>query len=239
MYGGRHVDCAALGPADRRPGSDTSSAPSTGNGLRRAASPRPPPTRTVDEARAGEHIEDLLALGFNSARAGVGRGCWCPAVLTSDDGRSSPVTRPAWQAGATPTWPPSGCDRDQERRVRGSIPAGRQLFPARPAIVCAVCNSCSRRSPLALERARIQDRFRASFFAANSRSEPLRRALRQAVRCELYNPSRRQAAHLAWLCAAIRLLQNPQPILCGELAPLRLGLKFRSEILTRFAEAAF
>ena len=28
----------------------------------------------------------------------------------------------------------------------------------------------------------------------------------------------KQAAYLAGLCAAIRLLQNPQPILCGELA---------------------
>ena len=55
-------------------------------------------------------------------------------------------------------------------------------------------------SHLRLERAhlRIQrvafGRFRAiaaRFFAANSRSEPVRRALRQAVRCELYNPSRR------------------------------------------------
>ena len=33
----------------------------------------------------------------------------------------------------------------------------------------------------------------------------------------------KQAAHLDGLCASIRLLQNPQPILCGELAPLRLG----------------
>ena len=33
--------------------------------------------------------------------------------------------------------------------------------------------------------------FAPRFFAANSRSEPLHRALRQAVRCELYNPSRR------------------------------------------------
>ena len=36
--------------------------------------------RTVDEARAGEHIEDLLALGFTQRPGGVGRGCWCPGV---------------------------------------------------------------------------------------------------------------------------------------------------------------
>ena len=58
--------------------------------------------RTVDEARAGEHIEDLLALGFtqrpggrwaasDAHRPGSGLRRW-PVTgareLTSDDGRS-------------------------------------------------------------------------------------------------------------------------------------------------------
>ena len=37
----------------------------------------------------------------------------------------------------------------------------------------------------------------------------------------------KQPAHLAGLRAALRLLQNPQSILRGELAPLRLGHDLR------------
>ena len=92
--GDAHVDCAARGPADSRPGSDTSSAPSTGSGRRRAALPRPPPAhgrRSVGRrahrgpARARLHTAPGRALdGAAGARE-----------LTSDDGRRSPATRPA------------------------------------------------------------------------------------------------------------------------------------------------
>ena len=62
-----------------------------------------------------------------------------------------------------------------------------------------MCNSCSRRATCASSARTFASSglrsagFAPRFFAANSRSEPLRRALRQAVRCELYNPSRRSS----------------------------------------------
>ena len=37
----------------------------------------------------------------------------------------------------------------------------------------------------------------------------------------------KQPTHLAGLCTALRLLKDPQPILRGELAPLRLGHDLR------------
>ena len=62
-----------------------------------------------------------------------------------------------------------------------------------------MCNSCSRQATCASSARTFASSglrsagFAPRFFAANSRSEPLRRALRQAVRCELYNPSRRSS----------------------------------------------
>ena len=65
--------------------------------------------------------------------------------------------------------------------------------------MCAACNSCSRRATCASSARTFASSglrsagFAPRFFEANFRSEPLRRALRQAVRCELYNPSRRSS----------------------------------------------
>ena len=155
--------------------------------------------RTVDEARGGEHIEDLLALGFTQRPGGRWTGLAGARELTSDDGRRSPVTRPVLGRPAPrPTCARKRLDRHQERvpcsRFNPSSPA---TFPCTSRIVCAVCNSCSRRATCASSARTFASSgvrsagFAPRFFAANSRSEPLRRALRQAVRCELYNPSRR------------------------------------------------
>ena len=106
-------------------------------------------------------------------------------------------------------------------------------FSLHVQFVCAVCNSCSRRATA--------PRARAPSHPAGCVRPPSRRLLRgqlpQRARAPRLAPSRqmravqplaaKQAAHLAGLCAAIRLLQNPQPILCGELAPLRLGHNLR------------
>ena len=97
-----------------------------------------------------------------------------------------------------------------------------------------MCNSCSRRATCASSARTFASSglrsagFAPRFFAANSRSEPLRRRLAPSRQMRAVQPlAAKQAAHLAGLCAAIRLLQNPQPILCGELAPLRLGHNLR------------
>ena len=119
----------------------------------------------------------------------------------SDDGRRLPATPPALGTPAPrrPALQAVGLPSSSAPRVRGSIPAARQLSPVRPSIVCAVCNSCSRRATFASSARTFASSglrspgFAPRFFGANSRSEPLRRALRQAVRWELYNPSRRSS----------------------------------------------
>ena len=145
------------------------------------------------------------------------------------------MTRPsAWQAGATPTCAASGWTAIKSAfRVRGSIPAARQLFPARPGS-CARCATRAPGEPLALERAhlRIQrvafGRFRAALLRGQLPQRALAPRLAPSRQMRAVQPlAAKQAAHLAGLCAAIRLLQNPQPILCGELAPLRLGHNLR------------
>ena len=114
-------------------------------------------------------------------------------------------------------------------RVRGSIPAARQLFPARPGS-CARCATRAPGEPLA-PRARAPShpagcvrRFRAALLRGQLPQRALAPRLAPSRQMRAVQPlAAKQAAHLAGLCAAIRLLQNPQPILCGELAPLRLG----------------
>ena len=64
-------------------------------------------------------------------------------------------------------------------------------------MVCAVCRSFSRRTTFASSSRTFASSglrsagFAPRLFEANPCSEPFRRALRQAVRWELYNPSRR------------------------------------------------
>ena len=122
--GDAHVDCAALGPADSRPVSDTSCAPSTDSGLRRAASPPPPLAhgrrsvgRRAHRGRARARIRTAPGRALDGA-AGARES-------TSDDGRRSPATPPAL---GTPTCAASGWAAISNAfRVRGSIPAARQL----------------------------------------------------------------------------------------------------------------
>ena len=127
-------------------------------------------------------------------------------------------------------------DRHQER-----VPCSRSqqpaTFPCTSRIVCAVSQLVLQASHLRLERAhlRIQrvafGRFRdGRLLRANSRSEPCAPRLAPSRQMRAVQPLAAKAAHLAGLCAAIRLLQNPQPILCGELAPLRLGHNLRVQV---------
>ena len=90
--------------------------------------------------------------------------------------------------------------RHRERGARSRFnPSSPATFPCTTRIVCAACNSCSRRATCASSARTFASSglrsagFAPRFFEANSHSEPLRRALRQAVRCELYNPSRRSS----------------------------------------------
>ena len=65
-------------------------------------------------------------------------------------------------------------------------------------------------------------------FGVRPRSEPLRRALRHADRCEVYRPlAAKQPSDLAGSGAALGLLDDPQPVLGGELAPGGLGHDLR------------
>ena len=142
--GDGHVDCAALGPADSRPVSDTSSAPSTSTGLRRAASPRPRPAhgrrsvgRRAHRGRAHARIRTAPGRALDGT-AGARESA-------SDDGRRSPATPPALGTPApTPTCTASGWAAISSAfRVRGSIPAARLLFPVRPRS----CARCAARAP--------------------------------------------------------------------------------------------
>ena len=81
-----------------------------------------------------------------------------------------------------------------------STPRNCSLYVCK--IVCAVCSNVlageTRSDSIGAHFTDIQwvayrPGFAPRFFGANSRSEPLRRALRQAVRWELYNPSRRSS----------------------------------------------
>ena len=93
-----------------------------------------------------------------------------------------------------------------------------------------MCNSCSRRATCASSARTFASSglrsagFAPRFFAANSRSEPLRRRLAPSRQMRAVQPlAAKQAAHLAGLRAAVGLLWDSQSILGGELAPLRLG----------------
>ena len=192
--------------------------------------------RTVDEAWAGEHIEDLLATRLHTAPGRALDGAAGARELTSDDGRRSPVTRPVLgrPAPRRPAPQAVGPPSRARSRVRGSIPAARQLSPARPGS-CARCATRAPGEPLADLEARAPSH--PAGCVRPVRAALLRGQLPQRALAPRLAPSRhdascttpraKQAAHLAGLCAAIRLLQNPQPILCAELAPLRLGHNLR------------
>ena len=191
--GDARAQIAPLSEADRRPGSDTSSAPSTGNGLRRAASPRPPPAHGRRSAGRRAHRGSARAR-LHTAPGRALDGAAGARELTSDDGRSSPVTRPV-------------LGRPAPRRAVGPRSRARSVFEVQsqqPGNFSLHVQDRVRgvqlvlqASHLRLERAhlRIQrvafGRFRAALLRGQLPREPLRRALRQAVRCELYNPSRR------------------------------------------------
>ena len=154
--------------------------------------------RTVDEARAGEHIEDLLALGFTQRPGGRWTGLLVARELTSDDGRSSPVTRPVLGRPAPRRPAPQAVGPPSRARsvfeVQSQQPGSFSLHVQdRVRGVQLVLQA----SHLRLERAhlRIQrvafGRFRAALLRGQLPQRALAPRLRQAVRCELYNPSRR------------------------------------------------
>ena len=89
-------------------------------------------------------------------------------------------------------------------------------------------------SHLRLQRAHLRvqrvafGRFRAALLRGQLPQRTLAPGLAPSRQMRAVQPlAAKQAAHLAGLCAALRLLQDPQPILRGELAPLRLGHDLR------------
>ena len=131
--------------------------------------------RTVDEARAGEHIEDLLGSASHSARAGVGRGCHA-RDWTSTTVEARPDTPSAWQAGATPTCAASGWTAQERVPCSRFNPSARQLFPARPGS-CARWQLGSRRALAPRARAASHPagcvgRFAPRFFAPTPAASP-------------------------------------------------------------------
>ena len=166
----------------------------------------------------------LLALGFTRAPGRALRWLLVLRELTSDDGRSSPVTRPVLGRPA-PRRPAQRkrLDRDQERvpcsRFNPSSPA---TFPCTSRIVCAVCNSCSRRATCASSaRTFASSGLRSAGLRADASSRPTP----AASPCERVLAPSRQMRAVQPLAAKsggpprrscvqrIRLLQNPQPIL--------------------------
>ena len=198
---------------------------STGNGLRRAASPRS--RRRTVRARATSTSRICSRSASHSARAGVD-GAAGARELTSDDGRRSPVTRPVLGRPAPRTCAASGWTAIDAFRVRGSIPAARQLSPCTSRIVCAVCNSAPG-EPLA-------PRARAPSHPAGCVRPVSRRALRgqlpqralapEAVRCELYNPSRRSRRPTSPGCVQ-RSASSRIRSRYSAVTPLRLGHNLR------------
>ena len=154
--------------------------------------------RAVDEARGGEHVEDALALGIAQCPGGALAGLPGPGSGPSAtvEGGACQAQGPARRCHADLLGQRSGGHQQffPSSRFHPSSPA---TFPCTSMIVWAVASSFSSRATFASSRRTLGLRGLDSaglaprFFGVRPFSEPLRRALRQTDKCELYKPSRR------------------------------------------------
>ena len=159
--------------------------------------------------------------------------------MTTVEGRPRHAQRPARRRHADLQCERLGRHQQSFALFRFS-PSSPDIFPCTSRIVCAVASSFSQSSDLRLKLAHLGDEgvvfgwFRAAFLR--------RQTLKRAASARLA-PSRqmrgvqtlaaKQTPDLARARTSVRLLDNPQPILGGELAPRRLGdhLRIRSRSL--------
>ena len=192
--------------------------------------------RTVDEARAGEHIEDLLALGFTLAPGRALDGAAGARELTSDDGRSSPVDTPsAWQAGATPTCAASGWTA-----IKSAYPCSR-FNPSSPAtfpwgrvqdrvrgvqlMLQASALDASSARKLRIQRVAFGRFQRRASSRPTPAASPCICALRQAVRCEQSTTPRGEAGG------------PPRRAVCSDPPPRRIRSRYSAVNWRRFGLA--